>query len=608
MVQITVFYIAHVLLAFIVLFFILIHGLKTRNRLRRYFLVFLALLFVWTFSVIGQQYSVMLNNLELAMVFENLTYVGVAFIAPHMLLIIMTLSSSGREFRINKYLLYLIPLITQVMVWTNGFHHAFYLHYGFMVKSDFEFGWYFYIHTAYSYACLVIGIYLILRLLAQNRGVSKTQAIIILIGTVTPVIVNICYTFDAVDFTAFSTPIAFFITLLAYFYGILRYNLLRLPPIAMKTVMDMASDLYIVIDENMVILDYNEPFSNVFTPLVNLKRQITVSEALEGMNKTNVTPEILMRHLKYCRTSKDVIRRDTRIVVGDEVKHYSAEFTALTIENEYYGCIVLLRDITQAKNDMEEIRQNQIRLIEQERLASIGQLMGGIAHNLKTPIMAISGRMQNLESLIAEYESSAGYEKVTADDHREIAREMKAEIENIDSQLSYISEIITTVKDQTIKFNDEIEDSFTIGELDRRIRILIHHELVRNNCELFDDIQVDEDMKMTGDVNSFVQIVNNVILNAIHAYDGAHGHIWLTLSKTKNDVVLSIRDEAGGIPLDVQDKLFKQMITTKGKDGTGLGLYISHSTVVGRYGGKMWFDSVPGAGSEFFISIPLKNL
>jgi len=66
----------------------------------------------------------------------------------------------------------------------------------------------------------------------------------------------------------------------------------------------------------------------------------------------------------------------------------------------------------------------------------------------------------------------------------------------------------------------------------------------------------------------------------------------------------SVRDEAGGIPEDVQEKLFKQMTTTKGKDGTGLGLYISHSTVVGRYKGKMWFETTIGQGSEFFISIP----
>jgi len=57
---------------------------------------------------------------------------------------------------------------------------------------------------------------------------------------------------------------------------------------------------------------------------------------------------------------------------------------------------------------------------------------------------------------------------------------------------------------------------------------------------------------------------------------------------------------------DVKNKLFKQMVTTKGKGGTGLGLYMSHSTIKGRFGGDIWFDSEKGKGTTFFIQIPKK--
>jgi len=256
---------------------------------------------------------------------------------------------------------------------------------------------------------------------------------------------------------------------------------------------------------------------------------------------------------------------------------------------------------------MEEIKRNHSLLIERERLASLGHLMGGIAHNFKTPIMAISGRTQNLEALISEYDESLDDEKVTKEDFREIAKEMMDEVEKINSHMTYISDIITTVKDQTIERDDYEHSFFTIAELIKRMKILIQHELIRNNCELVYDQQVDDDTYINGDINSFLQIIDCMIINAIHAYAGARGKIWLKISKSSGDVVFSVRDEANGIPENVQDKLFKQMVTTKGKDGTGLGLYISHTTIVGRYEGNMWFDSTPGKGSEFFVSVPLKK-
>ncbi|NCC76033.1 MAG: ATP-binding protein, partial [Clostridia bacterium] len=60
-----------------------------------------------------------------------------------------------------------------------------------------------------------------------------------------------------------------------------------------------------------------------------------------------------------------------------------------------------------------------------------------------------------------------------------------------------------------------------------------------------------------------------------------------------------------GIPTAVRDKLFREMVTTKGKLGTGLGLYMSHATIKGKFGGRMWFDSEPGKGTRFFIELPL---
>ena len=600
------FYIAHLSLAFIVVFLIAIARLKTKTRLRRYFIVFIVDLLVWTFSVLAQQYCEMLGNMQGVTFFENLAYFGVAFIPVQMLQISMIITSSGIKNRVAWHSLLVIPALTQIVVWTNGFHGFFYTNYNYTDVNDIVFGWYFYIHTAYSYICILGAILFIARFALSNRaaGDSSAQAFILLIGSIVPAATNILFTMGVNGFTIFSTPVAFLVTVLSYFFGVIRFNLVRLSPIAMKTVMDKASDLYIVVDADMTIIDYNEPFYNTFSEFLGLKREINLNEALGTFNVTGVSTERILSIVRFCKEKRRDVHKDVKIELGSEVRHYSAEFSPLIIENDYYGCILLLRDITRTVRDMEEIKLNQVRLIEQEHLASLGQLIGGIAHNLKTPIMAMSGRAENLEALIDEYEESAGEEEVTPADHREIAKEMKYEVERIQDHIIYISEVITTVKDQTVKLNEDISEIFTIGELVMRIDILMQHELIRNNIKFIYEEELDEETAMIGDINSLIQIVDNIILNAIQAYAGEPGKIWLKIRRESGSIVISVRDEAGGIPEDVQEKLFKQMTTTKGKDGTGLGLYISHSTVVGRYEGKMWFETTVGQGSEFFISIP----
>lgn len=107
-----------------------------------------------------------------------------------------------------------------------------------------------------------------------------------------------------------------------------------------------------------------------------------------------------------------------------------------------------------------------------------------------------------------------------------------------------------------------------------------------------------------GEVNSLVQIVNNLINNAIEAYEGKEGTVDLILTNDKGKLLLSVRDYGCGMKDEVKQKLFKEMITTKAKQGTGLGLYMSYSNIVGKFGGDMWFESVEGSGTTFYILIP----
>ena len=257
---------------------------------------------------------------------------------------------------------------------------------------------------------------------------------------------------------------------------------------------------------------------------------------------------------------------------------------------------------------METIQNNQNILIERERLASLGQMIGGIAHNLKTPIMSISGAAEGLNELIREYELSIDNPQVNSEDHHSIVKDMDEWIRKIRNYTEYMSDIITAVKGQAVNFADEQQQDFTVGELVKHVNILMRHELKNAIVYLNSQINCNEDIEIKGNINSLVQVINNMISNAIQAYKGEPDkNIDMIINTESNNIIITIRDYGPGLPEQVKEKLFKEMVTTKGKNGTGLGLYMSYSNIRAHFSGDITVNSEAGKGTEFNIVIPIKK-
>lgn len=261
-------------------------------------------------------------------------------------------------------------------------------------------------------------------------------------------------------------------------------------------------------------------------------------------------------------------------------------------------------DLAMSFNRILDIeKHNQEMLVEQERLSSLGQLIGGMAHNLKTPIMSISGASRAIENLVNEYQESVGNSQVTIEDHHEIAKEMKSWNDKIKMYLEYMTEVINTAKGQAVSMNASSVDEFTIEELVARVQILMKQQLMHRCCNLKLTIDAQKNTTIKGEISALVQVIDNLIVNAMDAYGKNGGEINLRISEDSGTVFMEIEDFAGGIPDSVKDKLFKQMITTKGKDGTGLGLYMCYSMIKGKFNGEMRFETRSGVGTTFYIEL-----
>ena len=135
------------------------------------------------------------------------------------------------------------------------------------------------------------------------------------------------------------------------------------------------------------------------------------------------------------------------------------------------------------------------------------------------------------------------------------------------------------------------------------------HELKNALINLRTEANIDTSTIVKGNINSLVQVINNIISNSIQAYQSkskTNEDIIFTIYREEKNIVFKITDNAGGLPVKVQKKLFKEMITTKGKNGTGHGLFMSYSNIKAHFSGNMKYETLKGKGTSFFIEIPLE--
>ena len=258
--------------------------------------------------------------------------------------------------------------------------------------------------------------------------------------------------------------------------------------------------------------------------------------------------------------------------------------------------------------NIKQIEQTKDTLMEQERLASLGQMIGGISHNLKTPIFSIAGGVEGLNDLINEFDNSIDNDMVTNEDLHDIAKDMYSWTSKIKDYTSYMSDIITAVKGQAVNFSNDSIDYFTTTQLFKYVDLLMKHELKNSLTELIIENNVNENIFIQGNINGLVQVINNIISNAIQSYnDQPNKSIILAANQKNNKLLISIQDFGSGMSKEIQDKLFKEMITTKGKNGTGLGLFMSYSNIKAHYNGNMYFESELGKGTTFYIELPIEN-
>ena len=245
--------------------------------------------------------------------------------------------------------------------------------------------------------------------------------------------------------------------------------------------------------------------------------------------------------------------------------------------------------VKELKNTLKELEDTQLQLINSEKMASLGQLVAGVAHEINTPVASIKSNNGLIEKLIKQIQDP------------ELSNIMQ-EINQIDREaIQRISNIVVSLKKFVRLDEADVQEADINKELDLTLD-LIRHE-TKNRIEI---------VKNYGDIplikcypNMLNQVFTNILVNACQAIDDS-GVITITTSYEAETLTVSIKDTGRGIPENEIHKIFAAGYTTKGVGvGTGLGLAIC-SKIIEKHDGKITVNSELGKGTEFIITIHSK--
>ncbi|SMB83825.1 PAS domain S-box-containing protein [Deinococcus hopiensis KR-140] len=266
----------------------------------------------------------------------------------------------------------------------------------------------------------------------------------------------------------------------------------------------------------------------------------------------------------------------------------------------------LERDISDRRRAEEALRTSQERLMMSEKLAGLGRLTAGLAHEINTPLAATMNYLREAEHLAQEYLDSIGHSDVTEDDHREIGRELKSSIMEASKTVSRIGEFIRSIRGHTRDTVTGVQ-TFDAVKLVSETLLMIAHQARTAKIDLLLE-QTKDAVLLQGEPSRFTQVVTNLVVNGIHACEEsgkAKGSVSVRFAVEDGKRVMRVEDTGTGIPPAVLPRIFDPMFTTKdvGK-GTGLGLPIIRDIVTGHFHGEIEVETHVGEGTAFTVIFP----
>lgn len=546
-------------------------------------------------SSIASSLAIFSRTAGAAMFWTNLIFLGTAFLPAFLLIFLLQYGGWGRWLSQRRIgLLLIIPVLTQVMAWTNAWHHLFIreVHFelqgAFMLATNKQIGPLFGVHMAYSNLLMLMTIICIVAMIIRPFHLYRKQAISLLLAMFPPVLNGILIAFDVFP-TLQNQLTPFALTLMGSIYAwtLFRHRFLDVVPVARGTLIDNMSDGMLVLDNEDRIIDLNPALHRL---LGDLSSQYVGKSAFEVLRPWPDLEELVRQATP--------VQTDITLNSQKPCQHYHVQISLLTDKRgRPTGKLIFLQDITGRKQAEAQLLAAHAELQEKnvqlhELNASKDKFFSIISHDLRGSFSTLLGLSQMLEHHLSAYTPTEIQERV----HwlHTSAERLYALLENL-LTWSRLQRGVMQQQIEPVRVVDIVEDNIALFETAAQEKQIVLSHAVPDTLWAYADHSM---------VNT---VIHNLVSNALK-FTPAGGRIEVSGQKQGELVEIAVADTGVGIyPGDIS-KLFRidthyTNPGTGGERGTGLGLILCQE-LVERNNGKIWVESVVGQGTTFKITLP----
>jgi len=563
---------------------VLFFAVMLYDRQHKFILWFFLLMVSTAMWAIFYAFELSSTTLGQMQFFVRLQYIGISFLPAIWIVFIIHLIQRPAWLNSLVYVaVFLVPVLTIIMVNTNEWHH---LHYAavqldeqgpFPMLSIHPGPWY-YLHMAYFYVFLVLGLVLLLRFYSRSAAVFRKQLRLILLATIVPWVANILYQtgvrpYEHIDLTPFS----FVITALIIGVALFRYKLFAVVPYVREKLMENIHEGVLIVDAAHRVIDMNQAMRNFLghasvDPVGELFLQVFPNQ--HGLY------HLLLRQSDG--------KAEVAIGAIASEKIFEVSVTALRDKRQnYIGSLLLFWDVTSLKQSARQLQE------QAEQLKSLNEvktrMFSIVSHDLRSPFASLRGFFHLIETgMLSEKEVMELVSRLSKD-----VSHTSSLLDNLlywsKSQLR--GEVVNAEK---FAFKAMLQLRLTFFEkraTEKKILLVDH---VLENVSLYAD----------RDMIDFV--LRNLLSNAIKfCREGDRIDIHATTNAGLTEIV--VRDNGVGMEPEILNNVFTFSMTsregTAREKGTGLGLALCKEFIT-KNNGEIWAESEPGKGSAFFVRLP----
>lgn len=550
----------------------------------RWFAVFMGTLVVWT---LGYAAEILLPGMEQKVLAARIQYLGIVLVGIGWLGFTTEYTGLSWWSRRTVALALAIPVVTLLLVWTNGLHGWVWSSVGLSSGHAYTVlslghGPWFWVQVAYSYGCLLVALGLLVRIVLVRPPLFRGQAALLFLASLPPLVGNGLYVTGLADTDLDLTVFGFTLSGLLAGWAVLRWKFLSIGPIARDTIVDGMSEAVAVIDVAGRVVDVNPAALRILETTADRVIGWSTADALGRF-----APDL---------TETEPTRKT---VVGPHgQRSYDCQLNPLRDAHQRpRGWTLVLHDVTERAREAEA--QRRAREAAEDMAMAQRAFLTNMNHELRTPLNGVMGMLQLL-----------------------LHSELDGEQRGYADQAYASSQDLLGLVDRIMEFSalemgklELSEAPFDLAWVVRRALEGVERTASRKGLALRLQSGPDVPSRLVGDATRVGQVLAGLLDNAVKFTDRGSVEVKVAVTgRAEGNVTVRVDvvDTGIGIPPERLEAVFQGFVqadssSTRRHEGAGLGLTIAHR-LVARMGGALQVVSRPGQGSRFWFEIPFKTV